>query len=174
MNRNQQLELEFNLPPRHRYEALDRSSEEEELHEKTVGAKSEAAASYTQRGTSDGTAALIHILPSGNPYSRIPQGTDGEDNFAHEEPIQRLSRYTFTSEACRILRQYSPTVGKRRRLRPEFRQFVEDAAMAPAAKRADILAKLKRYDVEASGYGQPLFNRELSDRMLKLLDKMKQ
>jgi hypothetical protein len=107
---------------------------------------------------------------SGNPYAKLSIEVDALEFLDSEiEDLVAVSSSEFKRQAGRILRQYSPTVGKSRRLRPEFRAFVEGPATKSPETRAQILNELRKYDLEASGYAPPLFNREMSDKVLKKL-----
>lgn len=107
---------------------------------------------------------------SGNPYAKLSIEVDALEFLDSEiENLVAVSSSEFKRQAGRILRQYSPTVGKSRRLRPEFRAFVEGPATKSPETRAQILNELRKYDLEASGYAPPLFNREMSDKVLKKL-----
>lgn len=107
---------------------------------------------------------------SGNPYAKLSIEVDALEFMDSEiEDLVAVSSSEFKRQVGRILRQYSPTVGKSRRLRPEFRSFVVGPATKSPETRAQILNELRKYDLEASGYAPPLFNREMSDKVLKKL-----
>jgi hypothetical protein len=165
-----QLELLLPHSFTHRYQVLDALSDAEEarLGLTTPSSTSTASATPLHTKVSDGYAHH-YGLPSGNPYSRVAEENKPNNSSIPLSPSTRISARAFEREATRILRQYSPTVGKRRKLRPEFRSFVSSHVSKPPAGRAQILAELQKYDLSASGFAEPLFNREMSDRMLKKL-----
>lgn len=103
---------------------------------------------------------------SGNPYANIfPDNTDSA-------PKETISKIAFRRRAARIFRQYSPSTGKSRPLRPEFTHFIDRNASKSPKKRLDIINRLTKYDLESSGFQGTVFNRELSDHLIRSLDKL--
>lgn len=174
MNAKQQLHLNFGTKPVHRYQVLDQLSDEEELLSNEFEDREAGAASRSAGGRAQSKSRELNLSHyssvSGNPYAKLSFEVDALEFMDSEiEDLVAVSSSEFKRQAGRILRQYSPTVGKSRRLRPEFRSFVEGPATKSPETRAQILNELRKYDLEASGYAPPLFNREMSDKVLKKL-----
>lgn len=165
-----QLELLLPHSHIHRYQLLDALSDVEEKHLNLSPDSScqNTSIDFSPTRTSDGFTHH-YGLPSANPYARIPGEIEPTNNDPSLTAGSTITAKYFSREASRILRQYSPTVGKSRRLRPEFRAFVATNASKPPAGRAQILSELQKYDLAANGFAEPLFNREMSDRVLKKL-----
>jgi hypothetical protein len=165
-------QLELFPPPgsTHRYQILDALSDAEEarLDIPTLAPQSRPQTEARQTRPMD-ISSHHYGLPTGNPYSCIGEEDNATDRLLVLTTKPQISAKAFAREATRILRQYSPTVGKNRRLRPEFSEFVANQISKPPTSRYQVLAELKKYDLSISGYAEPLFNREISDQILNKL-----
>lgn len=166
------IQLDLSLPQGfiHRYQVLDALFDAEEAHQDTIKAhKLSNLETITKNNKPSQELAHHYRLPSANPYSRISAEIESAPLVESSLPQVKISAGYFKREATRILHQYSPSVGKRRILRSEFRTFVDTNVTKPPTSRAQILSELRKYDLSASGFAEPLFNRELSDRVVNKL-----
>lgn len=171
--KTKQLELLLAHNSTHRYQVLDALSDAEDarldLPPQAFSPRTPLELIHSQ--SQDGYSHH-YGLPSGNPYSHIKGEVNIADSNLAGMPHPKISARTFEREVTRILRQYSPTVGKRRKLRPEFQSFVASNISKTPMGRYRILSELKKYDLSISGFAEPLFNREISDHILNKLRRI--
>lgn len=173
--KNQQLEFNYLPGPTHRYAVLDAPSDsvdplEANLHVRKPPTWPNAPIKPHTPLISVGSGETSY--GSGNPYANIDSDDDVYPSSLSLPRTAAVTKREFRKRAARILRQYSPATGKSRPLRPEFNRFIEQNVSKDAHQRFDVLTRLAKYDLEASGYAGTIFNRELSDRLVKSLDKI--
>lgn len=167
----QQASFQFDPSPIHPYQVLDQLHDQEER----ISSSPREGVSPVRLPTSavpHGPIESAYTAPSGNPYAKIGNSVALADGIIPKNSRESVSVRAFATEVRRIMRQYSPTAGVKRKLRSEFLAFIQSASKKTAARRAQILEELRKYDLEADGLAAPLFNREIGRQLRKKLQDL--
>ena len=165
-------QLEFNLQPslRHPYQVLEQTFELEELLSNEHPERFDNVTKVEVKRIATRELTAISPQVSANPYSRISQ--EEVEVVGGNVAERKISVAGYIKFTTKVLKQYSPSVGKRRTLRAEFQEYIDDRHTQNPENRIRVVQFLERYDLESAGFAPPLFNRELSDRLLGKLRKI--